>query len=238
MKLNGKTAIVTGASAGLGEEISRQLVKAGATVYGLARREDKLDDVRHELGTAFVPVSGDVRKESDIRHLVERILAETHRIDVLVNNAGFGIFKPLTRVSAREWSTLHDTNLKGVFLCSKAVIPVMQQQNEKSGFGGHIVNIASIAGLVGNPEIGVYNASKFGVRGLSESMMKEVRGDGIKVTCVFPGSIDTDFSATVGSGRSRKGMDAKDVAGSVLHVLRGPDNYLVSELTMRPLRVQ
>jgi short-subunit dehydrogenase len=129
-----------------------------------------------------------------------------------------------------------ETNLRGVFLCTRAAVPTMKQQNEDSGFGGHIVNIASIAGLIGNPQIGAYNATKFGLRGFSDSLMKELRDDGIKVTCVYPGSIETHFADVADSSVAPNPMQPEDVSATVLHVLEGPDNYLISEVVMRPLR--
>ena len=128
------------------------------------------------------------------------------------------------------------TNLRGIFLCTQAAVPIMKRQNEVSGFGGHIVNVASVAGLLGNPVIGAYNVTKFGVRGFSESLMKELREDGIKVTCVYPGSIETDFFEIAEADMSPNPMKVDDVAETILHVIDTPDNYLVSEIVMRPLR--
>ncbi|HEX7070048.1 MAG TPA: SDR family NAD(P)-dependent oxidoreductase, partial [Rhodothermales bacterium] len=107
---------------------------------------------------------------------------------------------------------------------------------EQTGFGGHIVNIASIAGLLGNPNLAAYNASKFGVRGFSEALMKEVRDDGIKVTCVYPGSVETGFSVITNPAVSTHKMLPEDIASTVVHVLATRDNYLISEVVMRPLR--
>ncbi len=112
----------------------------------------------------------------------------------------------------------------------------MKAQHEKTGFGGHIVNIASVAGLVGNPMISAYNATKFGLRGFSEALMKEVREDGVKVTSVCPGSVATNFASIAGSKGSANPMQPEDVASTVIHVLETPNNYLISEVVMRPLK--
>ena len=232
MLLQDRIAVVTGASAGLGAAISRDLVRAGATVIGLARREDRLAVLRKELGDAFVPVRCDVTDETS----VERAFAGIGRVDILVNNAGLGRFGQVETLSSDDWDLVMNTNLRGLFLCTRAVLPGMRARNESSGFGGHIVNIASVAGLIGNPDISAYNASKFGVRGFSEALMKEVRGQGIKVTCIYPGSIATEFQAEAGTTGTPNPMTAEDVASTVTHVLGTSDNYLISEVVMRPLR--
>lgn len=236
MDLSASTIIVTGASAGLGRCFSRDLVAAGARVFGLARRTGRLNALEGELGEAFSGVECDVSDEQSVDRAFERIARESDRIDGLINNAGFGRFGPIDEMSARDFDLLLQVNLRGVFLCTRRAVPVMKRQNAESGFGGHIINIASIAGLIGNPEIGAYNASKFGVRGLSESMFKELRGDGIKVTCLFPGSIETEFFDRADASMTSNPLKPEEVSSTILHVLRTPDNYLISEIVMRPLR--
>ena len=236
MQLTDKVAVVTGASAGLGTAIANALVAKGAVVYGLARRQEKLDAIREALGEAFRPIACDVTEEQPVADAFEQILDEAGRIDVLVNNAGLGKFGPIDELSLDEWDVQMETNLRGVFLCTQAAVPAMKKQNADTGFGGHIVNIASVAGLIGNPQIAAYNATKFGLRGFSEAIMKELRDDGIKVSCVYPGSIATNFADVAGSSGAPNPMQAEDVAGTVVHLLEGPDNYLISEVMMRPLR--
>lgn len=236
MNIADSVVIITGASAGLGLECARQLCSGGATVYGLARRMERLRNAAEELGSCFKPVECDVTEEQSVRDAIASVLDDSGRIDVLVNNAGLGSFGPVDQLSVDDWNTMMDTNLRGVFLCTKAVAPAMKKQNEKGGFGGHIINIASVAGLLGNPSISGYNATKFGVRGFSDAVMKELRGDGIKVTCVYPGSIETEFFEVAGVDISPNPMTAKDVASTILHVIGTGDNYLVSEVVMRPLR--
>jgi NAD(P)-dependent dehydrogenase (short-subunit alcohol dehydrogenase family) len=241
MDLEQKTAVVTGASEGLGAVMSRALCESGATVFGLARTQSKLDALRDEIGEAFVPVACDVRDRSSVDAAFDRILGESDRLDVLVNNAGLGRFGPVAAdaddaLAPDDWDLQVETNLRGVFLCTRRALPRMKEQNEASGFGGHVVNIASVAGLLGNPNLSAYNATKFGLRGFSEALMKEVRDDGIRVTCLFPGSIATEFASSAGTSGSKNPMQPEDIAGTLLHVLRAPDNYLISEITMRPLR--
>ena len=236
MDLQDKVALVTGASSGLGRVFSEALIGRGAHVFGLARRRERLAALREALGERFHPLVGDVRLKDDVNAAFEVIRREAGRLDVLVNNAGLGKFGPVDRLPVEAWDLMMETNLRGVFLCTRAAVPVMRAQNEASGFGGHIVNIASVAGLIGNPNISAYNATKFGLRGFSEALMKEVRDDGIKVTCLFPGSIATEFFRVAGVDLTPNPMQPEDVAATLLHVLETPDNYLISEAVMRPLR--
>ncbi len=236
MQLQNAVAVVTGASAGLGKAFALALVNKGCEVYGLARSEDKLDALRDTLGPRFHPVPCDVTDEKAVTDAFKEIGKDADRIDVLVNNAGLGVFGPVADLTVDEWDVQMATNLRGVFLCTRAVLPAMKAQNEKSGFGGHIVNIASIAGRIGNPNLAAYNTSKFGLRGFSDALMKEVRDDGIRVTCFYPGSIATGFGDKEEGFLSPHAMQPQDLAATLVHVLEAPDNYLISELVMRPLR--
>jgi NADP-dependent 3-hydroxy acid dehydrogenase YdfG len=232
MDLQNQVGVVTGASRGLGRHFAEALVERGATVYGLARSTDDLEEIQDDLGTeAFRPVACDVRDENSVQQAFQTVTEEAGRLDALVNNAGLGRFDDVVDASTDDWDTMMETNLRGVFLCARAALPAMKAQNEEHGFGGHIVNIASIAGLVANDGLTGYNASKFGVRGFSLALMKEVREDGIKVSCVYPGSVETSFG-----GGSDNPLQPEDVAATVMHLLESPDNYLVSEVVMRPLR--
>jgi short-subunit dehydrogenase len=236
MNLEGKVVVITGASAGLGAHFSQLLVEKGSKVYGLARRKAKLDELRSELGPLFTGVECDVADESAVGNAFKGILESEGRIDVLVNNAGLGIFGPAEDVTLDEWDLQVNVNLKGVFLCTRAVLPAMKAQNEESGFGGHIINISSVAGLLGNPNISTYNVTKFGLKGYSEALFKEVREDGIKVSCFFPGSIQTDFFKSAGLPMSANPMTSEQLGSTLIHVLETPDNYLITEIVMRPLR--
>lgn len=236
MDLTDAVTVVTGASSGLGTHFSRSLIDRGATVYGLARSTDKLNALRDDLGDRFRPLSCDVREEEQVQQAFDTIREEADRLDVLLNNAGLGQFGPVDEFSLEKWDVQMDTNLRGVFLCTREAVPTMRKQNEASGFGGHIVNVASIAGLIGNPNLTAYNASKFGLRGFSQSLMKEVRDDGIRVTCIYPGSTETNFFDVAGVEMTDNPLQPEDVAATVLHVLESPSNHLISEIVMRPLR--
>lgn len=236
MDLKDKVIAITGATSGLGLAFSRALVARGAIVYGLARREGQLENIASQLGDAFRGVRCDVSLEEDVENAFTQISEQAGRVDVLINNAGLGRFGKIEDMSWEDWEVQMNTNLRGVFLCTKAALPPMKEQNRQSRFGGHIINISSVAGLVGNAGISIYNTTKFGLRGFSESLMKEVRDDGIKVTCLFPGSIRTEFFQEAGVDMTPNPMTSEEITSTLLHVLEAPDNYLISEITMRPLR--
>ena len=236
MHLDGKVTVVTGASAGLGRAFAQKLTERGSRVYGLARSEAKLATLHKELGDRFVPICCDVTSEEQVTAVFATLSTDPGRVDVLINNAGLGRFGALDTLSSEKWTLQIDTNLTGVFYCTRAVIPLMQAQNARTGFGGHIVNIASVAGIVGNANMSAYNATKFGLRGFSEALMKELRSDGIKVTSVCPGSVQTDFARHAGERGAPNPMRPEDIADTVVHILEGPKNYLISEVVMRPLQ--
>ena len=236
MDLNEKVAVVTGASAGLGLAFARALVAKGAQVFGLSRRPEKLEAIRDEIGDRFHPLPCDVTDAVQVKRAFEAVKREAGRLDILINNAGLGKFGRVDELPVDHWTVQMETNLGGVFRCTREAVPLMKQQNAKHGFGGHIVNIASIAGLIGNPQLSAYNATKFGLRGFSEALMKELREDNIKVTCICPGSVDTHFADVAGTRGAANPMRAEDIAETVIHVLEGPANYLISEVVMRPLR--
>lgn len=236
MDLTDAVAVVTGASSGLGTHFARALVDRGATVYGLARSTDALEALRDDLGEGFRPLTCDVRDEDQVASSFETAHSEAGRLDVLINNAGLGQVGPVDDLETDAFDVQMETNVRGVYLCTREAVPVMRAQNEASGFGGHIVNIASISGLLGNPTLSAYNASKFAVRGFSEAVMKEVRDDGIRVTCVYPGSVKTRFFDIADMDMTDNPLMPEDVAKTVMHVLEAPPNHLISEIVMRPLR--
>nr|BCX01017.1 MAG: SDR family oxidoreductase [Bacteroidota bacterium] len=230
MELNGKVAWVTGASRGLGRAFSEALLERGARVAGMARSRSELEEMARRWGEHFLPVLGDVRRPEDVERAVEQIRARWGTIHVLINNAGLGRFGNVEELSLEDWQVQIETNLTGVFLCTRAAVPLMKAQRY-----GHIVNISSIAGLLGNPQLTAYNASKFGVRGFSEALMKELRDFGIKVTCVYPGSVDTPFFDPLGMPRHANMMRPEEVARTVVFILETSDNFLISEIVLRPL---
>ncbi|MCA0268600.1 MAG: SDR family NAD(P)-dependent oxidoreductase [Bacteroidetes bacterium] len=239
MDLSGKVAVVTGASSGLGKAFSMALHHEGMTVFGLARRKDRLDEMAKVLGERFVAVECDVTDDESLQKAFAHVGKTMGRLDVLVNNAGLGQFGDFEALTPEQLDVQLDTNVRGLIRASQLAVPTMAAQAQKNGgLGGHIVNIASVAGLVGNPQISVYNATKFAVRGVSEAMMKELRPQGIKVTCFYPGSVETEFADVAGSKGNPDAMHAEDLADTLVHVLKAPRRYLISEVVMRPMTVK
>jgi NADP-dependent 3-hydroxy acid dehydrogenase YdfG len=231
MDIESKIAIVTGASSGIGTAFCSSLIDNGATVYGLARSADKLQTISKKLGEQFIPVTMDITDHKSIDQWIKDTFSETHHPDILINNAGLGRFGNVDELPLEDWETMIKTNLSGIFYMTRNIVPLMKQNEAVC----HIINIASIAGKIGNPQLSGYNASKFGVRGFSEALFKELRYDGIKVTCFYPGSIATNFFKDKDMETHSNMMQPGDVAQILINVLETPDNFLINDITMRPL---
>ena len=228
--LNNKTAIVTGASRGIGKAIALSLAKAGVKVVLAARQQTDLESAKTEIlknGGQCIAVQADVAKEADIYHLIEKTTDAFATVDILVNNAGFGIFSKVADTSVKDFDGMMNVNLRGVFLCCRGVLPTMIRQK-----GGAIINIASLAGK--NSFVGgaTYSATKWGLLGFSRSLMLEVRDYNIRVVAICPGSVNTSFSDH--SKDSEKIIQPQDVADTVLFALTMPARSNVSEIDIRP----
>jgi NAD(P)-dependent dehydrogenase (short-subunit alcohol dehydrogenase family) len=229
--LDNKVAIVTGGTKGIGRSIAEALAREGASVAICGRSRDDAESVAEELGRSTSGrVSGaemDVTDPASVSSFFSFVEQTYGGVDILVNNAGIGIFGPVADLTFEAWKATLDTNLSGVFYCSKEALPRLRQRG-----GGSIVNISSLAGK--NPFTGgaAYNASKFGLNGFSEAMMLDHRHDKIRVTYIMPGSVDTDFSPR--SARASWKIAPKDVADVVIAVLRMPERTTVSRVEMRP----
>jgi len=232
--LKGKVAIVTGGSRGIGYCIADRLLKEGANVYICARDAQVLNQSLQELRAhGHGQVEGmvaDVARYEDCRKLIHTAAERFGGIDILVNNAGIGIMKPVDQLTPEEWDATIHTNLSGVFYCCREAIPLMRQRG-----GGYIFNISSLAGVNPFPGGSAYNASKFGLNGFSEAMMQDVRYDGIRVSYIMPGSVDTDFGGAPGS-RSRQSwkLSGGDIAKAVVDLYTYPLSTLASRIEMRP----
>lgn len=232
MDLKSKVTIVTGASSGIGAEFCKMLVENGSEVYGIARSKDKLDRLQKDLGNQFHPVPMDITNASALEKWVNKTFDQDHLPDALINNAGVMYSANVEETTMEQWNTMINVNLNGIFYLTRLIVPLMKENENVC----HIINISSIAGIMGNPTISGYNASKFGVRGFSEALFKELRYDGIKVTCVFPGSIDTNlFDKIEGSENHPNMMKTTDISKTIKFLLETDDNYLINEITMRPL---
>jgi len=231
--LAGKVALVTGGSRGIGRAIALRLAGLGSDVAICARDEVKLRDAEtlvRSAGVRALALSADVTLASDVAKLVKKVEAELGPISLLVNNAGIGLFGPVHEKTEAEWDRLMDTNVKSVFLVSRAVIPGMMQRG-----GGEIVNISSLAGKSVFAGGGAYCASKWAVQGLSGCMAEELREHGIRVSTVCPGSVATEFAGR-GPKDPTKVLRPEDVAHAVAMIaMQGPQSF-VSQVDVRPAR--
>jgi len=213
MSLVGQTALVTGGNKGIGRAICFALAKEGVNIVIAARNESEsketLDKLK-DMGSKAFEIPVDVRNEEDVRRLISRTIDKCGRLDILINNAGVALKKRLEETTVEEYDKIIDTNLKGVFLCTKYAIPYLRKSKN-----GKIINISSIGGLHGIPEFSVYCASKFGVNGVTEAIAAELEGQ-IKVYSICPGAVDTDMYRSI--YKSRPELKPEHVAQKVLEI--------------------
>jgi NAD(P)-dependent dehydrogenase (short-subunit alcohol dehydrogenase family) len=231
--LDGTVALVTGGSKGIGFAIAKALVAAGGSVVITGRHRQDLERAQMELGSRACSAVADVRNPAEVTAAVREPLDRFGGLDVLVNNAGVGLFKNAADMSIADWQAVIDTNLSGVFYFCRAAIPHLRQRG-----GGWIINISSLAGK--NPFAGgtAYCASKAGLNAFSEALMQEVRYDNIRVTSVMPGSVATGFSGRSASDRPDWKIQPEDVAEVVIDLLRMPARSLPSRIELRPSKPQ
>ena len=231
INLSNKLALVTGGTKGIGRAIAESLVTAGARVAITARHEDEIAKAVSQLnavgpGTATGHVC-DVRDYNQVKSL----FADLGGVDILINNAGIGIFEPVESTSVEDFRAVLETNVFGVFYCCHEAIPLMRQHG-----GGYIINISSLAGTNAHPNMATYNASKFGLNGFSEALMQEVRHDNIKVSYIMPGSVNTQFGGDEPGDEKNWQLQPSDVAQVVIDLLEYPERTLPSRVELRPSR--
>jgi len=229
--LTGKSAIVTGGTRGIGRGIAKALITAGANVAITGRIELDVENATSELGTIGPgTVSGYV---CDVRNYdqVNSLFAAFGGVDILINNAGIGIFASVESMSPEDFRAVLETNVFGVFYCCHEAIPIMKQRG-----GGYIINISSLAGANPHPQMAAYNASKFGLNGFSEALMQEVRHDGIKVSYIMPGSVNTEFGGDEPNDQKSWQLQPDDIARVVMDLLEYPERALPSRIEIRPSR--
>ena len=229
--LQGQVALVTGASRGIGLAIARSLGRMGAKLALCARDSARLEVVTREfdrLKIAALAVPADVSRTSDLAALTQKTERSLGPIEILVNNAGIGHFGPVQELSEENWDAVLDTNLKAVFLLSKAVAPAMIRRRS-----GHIINIASLAGKNAFAGGAIYCASKWGLLGLTQCMAEDLRPYGIRVSAICPGSVATDFSPHAGKDPAKM-LQPEDVAHAVRMLLTQAPQSFISEVLMRP----
>jgi short-subunit dehydrogenase len=229
MELSNKTIVITGVSKGIGLALSKQLVEKGAFVFGLGRNQ--AEDFNHPN---FHFINCDIRSSQSVQTAFTKIYQTQTEIHGLINNAGLGYFGYLEDMPESQWDEMFQTNINGMFYCIKQVLPQMK----KDGFG-HIINIASTAALEGMAQVSGYCATKWAVKGLSESLFKEVRDFGVKVTCVYPGSTKTDFFRNSPGIQPHDHMlMPEDVALLMVQALEMPQNFHTVNLEIRPLQAR
>jgi 3-oxoacyl-[acyl-carrier protein] reductase len=236
-RLAGKLAIITGASAGIGAACARALAAEGARLVLTARRRERLDALAAETdtqGREAIIVPGDARDEATALAAVRAAESAAGRIDILINNAGIGIYKQLAETSAEESDEMMDTNVRSTFLFTRHTVPVMLRQKK-----GTILMISSMAGVHGFANEAVYCATKFAQVGFSQALDRELRPHGIKVGVICPGGVKTEFA--IGTGRTEEGvaasamLEAEDVAASaLLACVQSPGSRII-EIRMRPM---
>lgn len=230
-RLAGQVAVVTGASRGIGLAIARRLGQMGARVSLCARNAANLERAASDLRAAGIQVLAlrtDVTRGDEVASLVSETQRAFGPVDILVNNAGIGIFGPFQEQTEADWNAIMDTNLKSVFLVSRAVAPGMIRRKT-----GHIINIGSLAGKSAFANGAVYCASKWGLLGLTGCMAEELRAHGIRVSAICPGSVATEFSPHAGKDPARM-LQPEDVAHAVAALVTQAPGSFISEVLMRP----
>mgnify|MGYP006113265877 CR=1 FL=1 len=227
--LTGKVAIVTGSTKGIGLSIAERLIGAGARVIVTSRTAADVASVSARLGENALGVVCDVASPEECAAMVEEAVAHFGGLDLLVNNAGVGVFKPMSEMSVDEWQIQIDVNLGGVFYCSKAALPHLTASGD-----GYIINVASLASRNSFARGTGYNASKFGLLGLTEAMMLDVRHDQVRVSIVMPGSVNTYFNDNEPERVRGWKLEADDCALAVMQLLEYPKEAHVSRIELRP----
>jgi NADP-dependent 3-hydroxy acid dehydrogenase YdfG len=236
-KLQTKVAIITGASAGIGQAAARALGREGAQLVLTARRRDRLDGLvqeLRELGSDGVVVLGDARDEQTAIDVVNEARRAFGRIDILINNVGVGNYKTLIETSLNDYVEMMDVNVKSSFLFTRHVVPMMIEQQE-----GLVLFVSSMAGIYGFPGEAVYCATKFAQVGFAQGLDKELRTHGIRVGTINPGGVKTEFAIgkgrTVGGVETSEMLEAEDVAEAVLFACTQPKNARIIQIQMRTM---
>lgn len=233
-QLHGKTAIVTGASSGIGARIAKELAKEGVNVVLAARHLEKLSKIEKEIkeldnGKVLV-VQTDVTNKQHVDSLVKKAEEAFNHVDILVNNAGQMLSSMIRSGKVEEWEEMIDVNIKGMLYGIHYVLPSMLERST-----GHIINIASVSGFEVTKVSTVYSATKFAVRAISAGLEKELAKTGVRVTNISPGMVNTNLTNESSWNNERKKLEPKDIAKAVVYALTQPDYVNVNEITVRPV---
>ncbi len=236
-RLQGKVALITGASAGIGQACARSLGAAGAHLVLTARRGERLDALRQEIerdGQRVIHVLGDAREERTAAETVKAATDAFGTVDILINNTGVGNYKNLVDTSADDYDEMMDTNVRSTFLFTRHVVPVMLEKKQ-----GTILMISSMAGIYGFAGEAVYCATKFAQVGFAQALDKELRSSGIKVGLICPGGVKTEFA--LGKGRTEEKvaasdmLESEDVADAVLLACTQSPQSRIIQIQMRTM---
>jgi NADP-dependent 3-hydroxy acid dehydrogenase YdfG len=246
-RLEGTTALVTGASSGIGEATALALAAEGAAVAVAARRLDRLEDLAARIDAAggrSLVLEADVTDQEQAREVVERTVAELGRLDTLVNNAGVMLLGPAETAPVEEWQRMVEINVLGLLYCAHAALPhLLRAAGDGRRRVSDMVNVSSVAGRVPRLGSGVYNATKFGVGAFSESLRQEVTQRHVRISLVEPGAVETELVShnrpEVREGlderfRSMERLRSEDIAEAVVYVVTRPRHMAVNELLVRP----
>ncbi|AZB43734.1 SDR family oxidoreductase [Bacillus sp. FJAT-42376] len=242
--IKGKTAIITGASSGIGEAIARKLAGEGANIVLAARRQDRITALANELKESYsaevLAVATDVTSKEDVEQLAKQAKEAFGQVDILVNNAGVMLLSFLKNDLVDQWEQMVDVNIKGVLFGVHAVLPGMLEAGS-----GHVVNVSSVAGHEVFPTSAVYSATKYAVRALSMGMEKELAETAIKVTNISPGAVQTELTNHITDEEVQgmfkkmvpedmKPLNAEDIAEAVFYAVSQPEHVNVNEVIVRP----
>ena len=246
--LAGSTALVTGASSGIGEATARELARLGARVALVARRRDRLEALAAEIGDAAVVVEADVADRADAERAVAESVEQLGRLDVLVNNAGVMLLGPVEGAPVEEWDRMVGVNLSGLLYCTSAALPhLLRAAEDGPRRVADVVNVSSVAGRAARSGSGVYNATKFGVGAFSESLRQEVTQRHVRVSLVEPGAVETELSGhnrpeVLAMIKQRfadmERLQSPDIADAIAYVVTRPRHMAVNELLVRPTEQQ
>jgi NAD(P)-dependent dehydrogenase (short-subunit alcohol dehydrogenase family) len=226
--LNGKIAFVTGGSRGIGLATAKAFIASGAAVAITGTEQGRLDSAVASLGRNALGIRADVRQYSEVEAALSRVVSTLGGVDIVVNNAGVGVFRPVSDMAVEEWHRIIDTNLSGVFYCCHAALPHLKARG-----GGWIVNISSLASKNAFVNGAAYCASKSALNAFSEALMQEVRYDGIRVAYVLPGSVNTGFGG-LSNTKSEWALMPDDVAEVIVDLIAHPARSLPSRVEIRP----
>lgn len=233
--MNNKICLVTGGTRGIGRAIAKMMLEEGAQVTICGREQRAVDtavaELAEETGGKVAGKAADVRNHEEVAGLFTFVDTHFGGVDVLINNAGVGVFRSVSDLTVEEWQLTLETNLSGVFYCCREAFPRFQTRG-----GGYIVNISSLAGKNAFAGGAVYNASKFGLNGFSEAMMLDMRNDNVRVSYIMPGSVATGFSGPGTDLGSDWKIQSEDIAEIVRTLMKMPERTLISRVEVRPSR--